>query len=1093
MKKENENENDTESSENEEEEEEIEKRDTFDSAPKSKQKMPKFSIGGMNPRMMLFAGKLRTSIAGGLMKPEQRKFKNSPNISITRERVAQKKTTRIDTGMGLVTQKIQERINYPLEDLRPFPIIESVHKELIYIYITEDEMEYYLLHSVNKKNKYAIYEEDIIYPLKYHLPIYYQKMFKYRGNLEERLDKSTSEKMRDIKPIYSIAIEMDEKLKSSDIFKNQVVNLLDKRDIFKNRENEEENGKVSIPKWAVSIKAKYDIQSDDESSEDEYSRRQSQDFFDIVNTQNNIIKSNSDNNSNNEIKKKEKKEIKPKEEIIFEDERENENEEEEDKEEQEENEELEEENMEEEEEENKNLDPYKEFIKGLFYPKFDDFRKEIIGVILEQKIFEKMNFEKYICLLEFFITLFTGIQVKYTIDEQGFLNMDLYADELIYMNMAEIFHYQVQFQIRDISHSIEEENSINPDIIIDLNKFQYEDFLFDKIEFFPPSTAFIQELCNHYRRYTNDDKYHLCQECEQLFSIYKYKKTECDSSVFRFIDKARLLTMTLFSIMDINILETMIEKNKDEETEKEPNNVFLATMIHNNEDVFNEFNIFYVIKAYLCPTIINPTKKLNHVFRNIFGEIIGYYYTWASHYISWLIFPAILGLITEIIIFFVNVNYIQNIIYLLFLGSFLLWGFYYVRDWKKKEKFCNHIWGMDSFQAEVTNLYDENYSKVPYVTFLGIKIPKVDKLSALMVNIISIILVLTSSLFIMGVNVGIFKVNKVDFFINKFFNKIFSYFGISVEISKYTLPILIYIAREIISRIFYKISAVLAKLERPTDKEEYDEIVIKKRLTLEFVNYYFNLYYIMIYKRMYNKCENEDCFQELRKQLIVILISNICSLMSKFAYRFINLKNSLKNVNITKKQVEGFNSDYTQKLKFYTRELFTEDDIQQLILPIIFNFGYAIQFGICCPISFFFMLILIIFLRLTNAISMIYVYYVKILGTSKGFLVYNNTQQLFVFVGLFSNLCILFYTKNSAIELKLLYKLIIIIIIQNGVLIICNIIRFKSLPFWFRYRKIIKLKYLKKFGVIHNKTSKNKAKGIINNDNISEKPKLKFG
>ena len=86
-------------------------------------------------------------------------------------------------------------------------------------------------------------------------------------------------------------------------------------------------------------------------------------------------------------------------------------------------------------------------------------------------------------------------------------------------------------------------------------------------------------------------------------------------------------------------------------------------------------------------------------------------------------------------------------------------------------------------------------------------------------------------------------------------NKIFAYIGISNEITKYTLPILIYIAREIISKIFYKISAILAKLERPTDKEEYDEIVIKKRLTLEFVNYYFNLYYIMIYKKMKNKSD----------------------------------------------------------------------------------------------------------------------------------------------------------------------------------------------------------------------------------------------
>ena len=138
------------------------------------------------------------------------------------------------------------------------------------------------------------------------------------------------------------------------------------------------------------------------------------------------------------------------------------------------------------------------------------------------------------------------------------------------------------------------------------------------------------------------------------------------------------------------------------------------------------------------------------------------------------------------------------------------------------------------------------------------------------------------------------------------------------------------------------------------------------------------------------------------------------------------------------------------------------------------------------------MLILIIFIRLTKAISMIYIYYVKTISIFKGFEVYNNTQHLFVFIGLFSNLCILLYTKKSSNEIKVIYKLIIIFLAQNSVMVICNIIRFKSLPFWFRYRKIIKLKYLKNLGVIHNKTAVKKNNNIINNDNFSEISKFKL-
>ena len=70
------------------------------------------------------------------------------------------------------------------------------------------------------------------------------------------------------------------------------------------------------------------------------------------------------------------------------------------------------------------------------------------------------------------------------------------------------------------------------------------------------------------------------------------------------------------------------------------------------------------------------------------------------------------------------------------------------------------------------------------------------------------------------------------------------------------------------------------------------------------------------------------------------------------------MNKNIKNFEIRMKKVYEKNSDYIEKLKFYTRELFKEEEIQKLIIPIIFNFGYIIQFGICCPISFFFMLIL---------------------------------------------------------------------------------------------------------------------------------------
>ena len=990
-----------------------------------------------------------------------------------------------------------QNINYPLDNLKPIPIITSSQKELVYLYLTEDERDF-LLKKLDTNNYYAIREEVIKNPLKIFIPLYYEKLFKSKGSLEKRLSKSLSEKMKDVKPNYSIAIEMDGKFKNTEIVKEQSAKyLIVKNDILKHldiekegiitfdpfskikRENDKNsNQRDPLPKWAVSLKKQFgdraiaeDEKDDlDSGEEDEgkfnvkFYRRISMSISQNIKIKNNNI--DKDENENNKIIN-----VKESNKYLKFDEEEDES--------------IASSDGDDDDEDNnddKYEYTYKKYIQNLFYPKLNDFRKEIIeDCFKNQKTFGKIDFQKFICLLEFFLSLFSGIQVKYSIDELGFLNMDLYASEPIYMNMAEILHYQVHFQIRDISHFQGEQNKkLN---LIHLNTKQYHEYNLDKIEYFPPSTAFIQELSNKFRRYTKNDNYHLCPECEKFFFIKNIEKVPCNSSVFRFIDKTRLLFMTLSGIMDITYLENMIKENNDEDNDDSQNKLFKATMILRNEELLDELKDPLIFSSYLLPFQTKRNKKLNNIFRNIFGETIGYYYTWISHYLSWIIFPAILGLLTEIYLLYFDHNKIYNYIYIIFLIIILLWGFYYVRDWDNFQMFYNHIWGMDSFQAEITNLYDADYSKVTYITFLGIKIPKVNKINNLLVNFISVVLVFFSSLFIMAVNVGIFKINKMEFFLKKYIEKFFGDNKITHEIGKYLLPIIIYVAREIMSALFYKISEILADLEKPTDKEEYDEIVTKKRLTLEFVNYYFNLYYIAFYKKAKNTCENGDCFLELRRQLVLILISNIISVITQVVYRIIYLRQNIKNFEV--KMIQKFkNSGIIEKLKFYTREEFDEDDMQKLVMPIIFNFGYVIQFGICCPISFLFMLILILLSRITNSISMIYLFYVKSIKISKGLTVYNKTQFVLVFVGIFSNIGIIFYTKNnSEKDFSLLYKLLMLIIIQNGVIVIYWIFHFNRLPFWFRYREIIKLRYLKKFGVVQGNKENKKNDGLINKFN----------
>ena len=941
-----------------------------------------------------------------------------------------------------------EKINYPLDDLKPIPIIITSKKELVYLYLTRDEHDF-LLKKLDINHYYAIREEEIKNPLKIFIPLYFEKIFKHKECLEKRLAKSLSETMKDIKPNFSIAIEMDEKFKNTDIVKEQTAKyLLVKKDILKHLDiNKKEiinfdpfsrikfgkknkNNKEPLPKWAVSLKMQFEKDSSS-SSEDE-----------VENDKN-------DNNVNNKyIDMNDIKEKNDYDDDLF--------------------------NIKEKynkEDLDEKLEyPYQSYIEKLFYPKLNDFRKDIIEDCFKNKnTFGKIDFQKFICILEFFITLFSGIQVKYSIDELGFLNMDLYAREIIYMNMAEILHYQVQFQIRDKSHSQDEEEDKNKPNFIYLNTRQYHEVNIDEIEYFPPSKDFSQKLSNKFRRYSINDYYHLCSECESLFSRNKAERHLCNSSVFRFIDKTRLLIAVLSGIIDMNYLEKVIKENNDEDNEYEQSKLFKETMILRNEELLEELKDPFIFSSYFVPLQTKKNKKLDNYFRNIYGESIGYYYTWISHYLSWILFPSILSLLTEITLFFLEKNNINNnintYIYIVYLILILSWGFYYARDWYNFQKFYNYIWTMDSYQTEIINLYKNNYSKSSYVSYLGISIPKVDKLQSLLVNFISIFLIFISSLFIIAINIGIFKLFKLKIFFKKYIIKNYIKFNLPYQIDIYILPIFFFIAREILSSYIYIFSETLANLEKPSDKEEYEEIITKKRLILEFVNYYFNLYYIAFYRKVSNTCESKDCFLELRRQLTLILISNIIYVIIKFIYRIIYVRKSVKNfeLRITQKLKTGL----IEKLKFYTREQFTEEDVQKLIIPIIFDFGYIIQFGTCCPISFIFLFILVILYRITNSISMVYLFYVKSINISKGLTIYNKTQFALVFIGIFSNIGIIFYTNNNSLkQFSIITKLLMFIIIQNGIIIIYFVFNFESLPFWFKYRENIKLRYLKRFGVV---------------------------
>ena len=136
-----------------------------------------------------------------------------------------------------------------------------------------------------------------------------------------------------------------------------------------------------------------------------------------------------------------------------------------------------------------------------------------------------------------------------------------------------------------------------------------------------------------------------------------------------------------------------------------------------------------------------------------------------------------------------------------------------------------------------------------------------------------------------------------------------------------------------------------------------------------------------------------------------------------------------------------------------------------MFVPIIYNFGYVMQFGVCVKLSFLFMLILIILRRLTYGISLKYLYYVKTLNDSKGIGIFKDIESIMVFFGTISNLLIIFFTNKHYTEIEFGKKLVIILITENFIFFYIKLFSVQNFPFWFKFKNKVEMKYLKKYGI----------------------------
>ena len=717
---------------------------------------------------------------------------------------------------------------------------------------------------------------------------------------------------------------------------------------------------------------------------------------------------------------------------------------------------------------------YKQIIKDIFTTRLNDFRKDIVEYCLENtKYLREDNFENFVCFIEFFCLLFCGIKTKYYIDELSYLNMDFYADEKNIMNMAESFHYQVEFRIKDIPffakgkrkkkihHSFEEKQEIikqKKEQLYDLNAQKTPTINQDRVEFYPTHCDFSRMLAPRFRRYDLNDDYHICVECENIPNSSKCKRLKCSSS-FRQIDKERLISLNLSHIMNFGIIRKLIKKKGKDE-------LFQDMIIYPNyEGISNRINNKDIIINYIYPFETKEILKINKTFRDIFGENISFYLVWISHYIKWLFYPAIIGIIMSIFCHIFNNKNLLLILNLIFITFLILWGNYYYISWDGQESFYNYIWGMNDYKLVKNNMlnYEEN-SELSLEIIMGVKIPLETPFYYWILN--SLVFLFSIFLHILTIISNIVLINTKSHVYHSKYKKIETFLN---NYWKYIVSILCFLLREIfsiISEIWFK---WIINHQKQIAKEQKREMKLKMQTIFEFFNYYFNLYYIAFIKNYYGICIDNDCHSELGDQLMVIiicdLISTVVNLLLPSLYS-IKLRYDLES----KMQKDTlYYENNSNKFIYYTRNKFEYKGMKNYYLKAVLYFGYIIQFGASSPICFILILLNIIVNRIVLGISLKSVFFAQVYEESVGLHTMKKWMKIIIYIGILSNLCSIFYTNDYFDSLSNGRKLIFIALTQNIVLIIIKIFDYDSLPKWFYFKDKIDLSYLRKFGIREKK------------------------
>ena len=254
--------------------------------------------------------------------------------------------------------------------------------------------------------------------------------------------------------------------------------------------------------------------------------------------------------------------------------------------------------------------------------------------------------------------------------------------------------------------------------------------------------------------------------------------------------------------------------------------------------------------------------------KDYFGEKIGLYFKWLGMYTSWLVVAAVLGFG-----FWINVAVDQNdpntksVPY--FAGLMAMWSVVFLEHWKRTEKNTALKWGMIGFEEnEVTRPQFEGerilspVNGKPVLYYPREKRARQEFVSsAVIYAFILVVIAVIASIFALRIAIHATKATLAG-----------------VELSSVVASVLLALQIQVLNGYFSDVAIKLTNKENHRTDTEYEDALIAKTFSFQFVNSYASLFYIAFIKPFIpsiDPCTDLNCLGELQTTLGTIFLMRV--------------------------------------------------------------------------------------------------------------------------------------------------------------------------------------------------------------------------